>query len=96
MSALINFSFASFLLWFLIFIFLFFIIREIVLWYFKINKAVDSLDRIANSLEIIASSDEEITIEKEPVVINQLTTEPEVTKPVVTEVVDEGLNQTEK
>ena len=66
-------SFILILLWLLISLILFLAIREIVLWYFKINEVSSSLDRIANSLEIIASSDEEITIEKEPIIINQST-----------------------
>ena len=89
-------SFTIIFLWLLITFLLFLAIREIVLWYFKINEVVSNLNRIANSLEIMASSDEEITIEKEPVPIIPLATEPKVTKTIVTEVLDERLNQTEK
>lgn len=85
---LIKSSFISIIFWLLISILFFLVIREIVLWYFKINEAVDSLDRIANSLEIIASSDEEITIKKEPMAISPSTTEPIGTKSVVIEVLN--------
>ena len=36
-------------------IILFFIIREITLWYFKINKNTESLDRIATSIERLSA-----------------------------------------
>lgn len=47
-------AFILFLLYMLISIILFFLIREIVLWYFRINKNTENLERIADSLQIIA------------------------------------------
>lgn len=81
-------SFLLILLWLLISLLLFLAIREIVLWYFKINEVSNSLDRIANSLELIALGEEEITIEKEPVEANQSITEPIIAKTVVAETLD--------
>lgn len=40
--------------WVLVSLVFFLIIREIVLWYFRINENTNSLLRIADSLEIIA------------------------------------------
>lgn len=45
------------LLYLLIIIFLFFLIREITLWYFRINENTKSLSRIADALDKIAMTD---------------------------------------
>ena len=55
------FSISSFFVWFIpitvIVVAVFLILRELVLWYWKINQVVSDLDRIADSLERIASKD---------------------------------------
>jgi hypothetical protein len=45
-----------FILWFLVAVILFFSIRELMLWYWRINENTESLKRIADSLEIIATA----------------------------------------
>jgi hypothetical protein len=50
-----------FTIYILVSIALFFIIREIVLWYFRINKNTESLSRIADSLEKISIAAEFFT-----------------------------------
>jgi hypothetical protein len=42
------------ILWVLLVIIMFFIIREITLWYFRINENTDNIKRIADSLEKLA------------------------------------------
>lgn len=49
----INSSFPTFVIVILASLILFFVIREITLWYFKIDENTDNLKRIADSLEFI-------------------------------------------
>jgi uncharacterized membrane protein required for colicin V production len=50
-------------------IIVFLLIREVVTWYWKINKIVDTLDRIDSNLQYIAT----ILEEKNPEIINKIT-----------------------
>jgi CHASE3 domain sensor protein len=45
-----------FVLWFVMGILFFLLIRELMLWYWRINENTESLKRIADSLEIIAAA----------------------------------------
>lgn len=51
----IGLGFLGAILLVILFVLLFFIIREITLWYFKINKNTETLENIASSLEKIAT-----------------------------------------
>ncbi len=53
--SLIKMGFFGFIIWLIFSIALFLIIREITLWYFKINKNTESLDRIATSIERLSA-----------------------------------------
>jgi len=45
-----------FLLWFVMAILFFLLIRELMLWYWRINENTESLKRIADALEEIAAA----------------------------------------
>jgi hypothetical protein len=45
-----------FILWFVMAILFFFLIRELMLWYWRINENTESLKRIADALEEIAAA----------------------------------------
>ncbi len=64
-------GFTSFFIFLLFSVGLFFIIREIALWYFRINKNTESLDRIANSLEKIAVAADFLAIDIDSKGINK-------------------------
>jgi preprotein translocase subunit SecY len=49
------FSLSSFFIFLIFAVVLFFVFREITLWYFRINENTDSLRRIADSLALLAS-----------------------------------------
>lgn len=68
-SDLISLGLVSFLLIFIFSLCMFFIIREITLWYFRINENTDSLRRIADSLEEISATlaADEIVTEEETI-----------------------------
>ncbi len=48
--------------WVIISVMLFFIIREITLWYFRINENTKNISRIASSLEKIAATNKFIAM----------------------------------
>lgn len=52
----LSFGFVSFIIYFLTAVILLYLIREITLWYFKIDKNTETFERIAESLEKIAIS----------------------------------------
>jgi len=60
MNSLIQKTFAVgsilVIFWILLVIFLFFFIREITLWYFRINENTENIKRIADSLEKLVIS----------------------------------------
>jgi len=62
MEKIIN-DFGGFIFWFVPIVVLFLVLREVILWYWKINQTASSLDRIANSLEVIALNYKEPVID---------------------------------
>jgi hypothetical protein len=70
----LSIGFIGFVIYILVAVFLFFLFREITLWYFRINENTNSLRRIADSLEEISATlaaDEVITEEEVVVEDNQ-------------------------
>lgn len=64
---LMSAGFIGFILFISVSVVLFFVFREITLWYFRINENTNSLRRIADSLEEISATlaaDEVITEEE--------------------------------
>lgn len=60
-SGFISFGFISFLLAFIFSVCMFFIIREITMWYFRINENTETLKSIDDSLRKIAIAAEFFT-----------------------------------
>ncbi len=56
---------------FLVVAIIFLLLRELVLWYFKINSAVDALNRIADSLENISATNKKEQETKESPIVDQ-------------------------
>lgn len=55
-NPLFTISLLSLLFWLVTTVVFFLIIRELMLWYWRINENTESLKRIADSLEIIATA----------------------------------------